>query len=293
MPPRVIIIVGPTASGKTSLSIALSKKLNGEVVSADSRQVYSGLDLGTGKVTKEEMDGVPHHLLDVAQPQTIYSAADFVRDAHRALIDITSRGKTPVVAGGTGFYVDALTGRIPLAPVPANASLRETLTSHDAPTLLALLNSLDPKRAARMNESDARNKVRLIRALEIAYCGTPKDVPPMPQYDYVWLGIKPNMTVLRKKIAIRLDERLEAGMVEEAKGMHTNGLSYERMETLGLEYRHLARFLQGTISYEEMRTQLEQKIWQYAKRQMTYWQRNKNIHWLVGDYENEALHFLN
>lgn len=290
---RVIIIVGPTASGKTALAIALAKKLNGEVVSADSRQVYRGLDLGTGKVTPEEMAGVPHHLLDTVDPTAVYSAADFVRDAQGAIDAILARGKTPIIAGGTGFYIDALTGRMPLTPVSANPAFRASLAHRSAPFLFELLSAVDPKRAARMNESDSKNKVRLIRALEISYCGEPHEVlRTASPYTYTWIGIKPNMDALREKIGTRLDERLAQGMVEEARALHQKGISYERMEALGLEYRYLARYLQGDITLDAMRTQLEQKIWQYAKRQMTYWQRNKDIQWVTANYEHSALSIL-
>jgi len=166
---KVLIIVGPTASGKSALAIEIAKKLSGEVISADSRQVYRGLDIGTGKVTKREMRGIPHHLLDVASPKRVLSAGDFVARASRAIADITARGKLPIVAGGTGFYIDALMRRVALGKAPPNPALRKKLAEKSATQLFALLKKRDPTRAASMDTpSERNNKLRLIRALEIA-----------------------------------------------------------------------------------------------------------------------------
>ena len=290
---RVITIIGPTASGKTSLSIALAKKLNGEIISADSRQVYLGLDIGTGKVTAHEMDGIPHHLLDIVEPQATYTAHDFAQDARATIDDVVRRGKTPLVVGGTGFYIDTLFGLVKPASVEKNAALRETFAGQSVGELFEMLEMQDPLRAEGMNNSERHNKVRLIRALEIAAAPptTTKDMSPFP-HSVVWLGLKPDMKVLREKIQNRLHERLANGMVDEVRHLHAEGLSYERMESLGLEYRYIARLLQGKLSDAEMRLQLEQKIWQYAKRQMTYWKRNPQIHWLTHDYEKTALETL-
>ncbi len=290
---RVITVVGPTASGKTSLSIALAKKLNGEIISADSRQVYRGLDIGTGKVTAQEMDGIPHHLLDVADPSSTYTAHDFARDAREKIEAILHHGKTPIIAGGTGFYIDTLLGRVQPASVPQNQTLRDVLAEKSEDELFQMLQTQDSLRAEGMNNSERRNKVRLIRALEIATEKPITSLPPIPfPYPVVWLGIKPDMKQLREKIQRRLDERFSHGMVDEVRTLHAQGLSYARMELLGLEYRYLALFLQGKITEANMRTQLEQKIWQYAKRQMTYWKRNPQIHWLTHDYEKTALETL-
>jgi tRNA dimethylallyltransferase len=283
----IIVIVGPTASGKTALAIDIARTVGGEVISADSRQVYRGLDIGTGKVTKREMRGVPHHLLDVASPRSVYTAHRFVRDATKAIRDIHRRGKIPVVAGGTGFYIDALLGRVGIADVPRNTALRGRLSKKTVAQLFTLLQKQDPARASQMDTpSERNNKVRLIRALEIASTprrrlGVDADVQRhSTDTRTIWIGIAPDSVTLQKKIRTRLIARLHAGMVAEARRLHAEGLSWKRMESLGLEYRYLARLLQGKISRDEFDTQLFHEICAYAKRQETYWKRNKEIRWL-------------
>ncbi|MBI2030782.1 tRNA (adenosine(37)-N6)-dimethylallyltransferase MiaA [Candidatus Kaiserbacteria bacterium] len=280
---KILIIVGPTASGKTALAIELAKKLDGEVISADSRQVYRGLDIGTGKVTKREMEGIPHHLLDVASPKQVFTADDFVTRADRAIADISKRGKLPIIAGGTGFYIDALVGRITLPDVPPNPVLRKKLHPKTIEQLYALLKKKDPARAASMDTpSERNNKVRLIRAFEIAEA-LGQNPPPTVQgqkYDALWIGINPSLKVLEQKISKRLAQRLKIGMIAEAKRLHAGGLSYKRMEALGLEYRSLARFLQAKIDRAEMETELGRDIRRYAKHQLSYWKRNADIKWI-------------
>lgn len=278
MKEKIVVIVGPTASGKTARAINLAKEIGGEVISADSRQVYKGLNIGTGKVTKREMAGIPHHLLDVASPKRTFTADDFKRHATRAIADILRRRKIPIIAGGTGFYIDVLLGTATLPEVPANKTLRAALQKKSAAELFSLLKKKDPSRAKTI---DRHNKVRLIRALEVieALGKVPKvKARPLP-YNVEWIGIKPDMVTLRKKIYARLLSRMRQGMVAEARRLHADGLSYRRMEELGLEYRYLARYLQGTLPKDEMLAELESKIYQYAKRQMTYWKRNKEIRW--------------
>lgn len=276
--PKVLVIVGPTASGKTSLSIQLAKKYNGEIISADSRQVYRGLDLGTGKVTQEEMDGVPHHLLDVADPNETYTVADFVRDGDNAIADTTSRGRLPIIVGGTFLYVDALLGKVNMPEVPPDAALRAALEALPTDTLIERLTALDPARAATI---DVNNRRRLIRAIEVATTlGSVPATTPHMKYNALTLGILIPQETLHQNIHERLRTRLEVGMIEEVKGLHLQGLSFERMGDLGLEYRYIARHLQGKITYEEMFTELETKTRQYAKRQMTWLKRNDEIVWV-------------
>jgi tRNA dimethylallyltransferase len=275
--PKVLLIVGPTASGKTSLSIELARTFTGEVISADSRQVYRGLNLGTGKVTPEEMAGVPHHLLDIVDPRSVYTVHDFVRDAEAAITAIMTRQHLPIVAGGTFLYTDALIGRVSLPPVPPDPLLRAELTSYSTTELYERLQALDPTRAAHI---DPHNTRRLVRAIEVATAlGA---VPPpkvIERYDTLTIGISITKEVLHANIARRLCDRLEAGMVAEVEGLIAEGVPHERLEDLGLEYRYLSRYLRGELSYDAMVEELEAKIRQFAKRQMTWLKRDQTIHW--------------
>lgn len=276
--PKLIAIVGPTASGKTALGIYLAQKLKGEVISADSRQVYKGLDIGTGKVTKKEMAGVPHHLLDVASPKKQFTVDDFVRLAEKAYSSVLQNTKTPIVVGGTGLYVDMLTGRMSYPAVPPNAALRAKLANKSAEQLFAMLLKADPARAATI---DPHNPRRLVRALEIAKALGKSPTPnPTPKYDVLWLGLNPGQKKLEENIGKRLASRMKAGMLAEARHLHKQGLSYKRMEELGLEYRYLARLLQGTLTREAFMAELEHAIRGYAKRQNTWFRRNKDIQWV-------------
>jgi len=285
--PKVIAIVGPTASGKTSLSIFLAQKLKGEIISADSRQVYRGLDIGTGKVTKKEMAGVPHHLLDVASPKRQFSASDFVRLAHHACFGILQNNKIPIIAGGTGMYVDTLLGRMVFPDVPPNEKLRTRLEKKTLSSLLVALEKKDPARAASIERT---NKRRIIRALEIAEAlgVSPKGGPTLAgegAYDVLWLGVRLPEEKLYKNIYSRLLSRIKDGMVDEAIGLHRLGLSYKHMEELGLEYRSLSYLLQKKISKEEFVEQLEFAIRHYAKRQIRWFKRNPDIHWVSSNTE--------
>ena len=279
---KLLIIVGPTASGKSALGVRLARKFNGEVISADSRQVYKGLDIGTGKITKREMKGVPHHLLDVSSPRKPFSANDFERQASDAIAQIVDAGKLPIVVGGTGFYIDALVGRVALPDVAPNKKLRARLAKKTISQLLSMLKKRDPRRAAMLSTpSERNNKVRLIRALEIA---TALGKVPMmeirsPSFDVLWVGATLQSKVLAQKIRTRLLERMKRGMVAEAKRLHRVGLTYKRMHELGLEYRSLARLLQKKITREQFEKELQSDIWRYARKQLSYWKRNKEIKW--------------
>ncbi|TSC67260.1 MAG: tRNA delta(2)-isopentenylpyrophosphate transferase [Parcubacteria group bacterium Gr01-1014_73] len=287
---KILVIVGPTAVGKSALALRLAKKLNGEVISADSRQVYRGLNIGTGKITKKEMCGVPHHLLDIANPKTQFSAADFVRLGRAVIVDTMARGKIPIICGGTGFYIDALLGKILFPNVPSNPPLRKKLAGKTAPKLFAMLKKYDPVRAKKIenNVSERNNRHRLIRAIEIApylYTLTLSDSNKLvyPTWELNSQVIKIGLTLppkkLKEKIHARLLARLKQGMIAEAKKLHQQGLSWKRMEELGLEYRYLARYLRKKISKEEMIEKLQTEIWHYAKRQMTWFKRDKDIDW--------------
>ena len=279
MKKKIIVIVGPTAVGKSALAARLAKKLNGEIISADSRQVYRGLNIGTGKITKKEMRGVPHHLLDVTNPKKQFSVADFVRLGRRRIEDILRRGKTPIICGGTGFYISVLLGEITLSPVPPNLKLRQKLAKKSTSELFAMLQKMDPVRAKNIDENNPR---RLIRAIEIA--SEPSDTP-CPQLvvtaclQVTKIGLTLPPEKLKEKIRVRLLARLKQGMINEAKKLHRKGLSWKRMEELGLEYRYLSRFLRGKISKQEMTEKLATEIWHYARQQMTWFKHDKNIRW--------------
>lgn len=284
---KVVVVVGPTASGKTALALEIAKAYNGEVISADSRQVYTGLDIGTGKVTKEKMASVPHHLIDVANPEDIFSAQDFVRLGREAVEEIAERKKLPIIAGGTGFYIDALLGTVSLPNVPIDESFRLEAAGLSLEELNNKLKTIDPERTKTI---DTRNRTRVVRALEIARAlGRVPVLQPEKLYDISYIGLTLPQEKLRERIRARLMKRMEDGMLEEVKKLHREGLSYERMEALGLEYRYLARHLQGTLSYEEMLGELEKEIVQYAKRQMTWFKKNKSIHWFQPKQTKEAL----
>ncbi len=287
--PKILVIVGPTASGKTSLSVTLAEKSNGEIVSADSRQVYRGLDLGTGKVTSAEMRGVTHHLLDVADPRTVYTVNDYIRDGRNAIADILSRGKLPIIVGGTFFYVDALLGIASMPEVPPNVELRKELENHSTEKLFEILKEKNCERAQTI---DPKNSRRLIRAIEIASAlGTVPKTSSVELYDALTIGIRIEKEDLLNNIHTRLVERMRAGMVEEVVTLHKNGLSYERMQELGIEYQYIAQYLQNMITKDEMCALIETKSWQYAKRQMTWLKRDAGIVWVRKD-ETERIERL-
>jgi tRNA dimethylallyltransferase len=279
--PKVIAIVGPTASGKTALSITLAERFGGEVISADSRQVYRGMDLGTGKVTTEEMAGIPHYLLDIADPKTdTYTGADFVRDASTAITDITNRGHLPIIAGGTFFYLDLLRGLRSSAPVPPNETLRAELELKTTEELSTQLTTLDPRRATTI---DHDNRRRLIRALEVvdALGHVPETTVADSPYDMLVLGIDVPVDILNERIHRRIIDRIDQGMIEEINTLHESGVSWERMASFGLEYRSIASYLQGQLTKDAMIEELAAKTRQFAKRQRLWLKHDKNIVWLT------------
>src|SRR3989344_5621017 len=270
---KILVIVGPTASGKSGLAVRLAKKFNGDIISADSRQVYRDLDIGTGKITRLEMRGIPHYLLDVANPKKQFSVAQYKLLADKFVRYIVRKDKLPIVVGGTGFYIDALTGTTVFPDVPPNKLLRSKLNKVNKEKLFLMLQKKDPRRASTIDQD---NKVRLIRALEII--DVLGKVPTRLGHgvskssgEYVYIGIKPDN--LDEKIYKRLLKRLEP-MIREGRKLHTQGLTYKRMHELGLEYRHIALYLQGKLSREETIDKLYVKIRRYAKRQMTWFKRN-------------------
>lgn len=286
---KIIVVVGPTSSGKSDLAVKLAKKTNGEIISADSRQVYRGMDIGTGKITKKEMAGIPHHLLDIASPKKVFTVADFQRLGQRAIKKILAKGKVPIIVGGTGFYIDSLIYDTPLPNVPPNTALRKKLEKLSAKKLFAKLKKLDPRRAGNI---DPFNRRRLIRALEIIGI-TGKPVPDINKlesdFKVLKIGIKLPSQKLKQKIRARLKKRLQAGMIEEVKKLHRQKVSWQRLDNFGLEYKYVSRYMRGVMKKDEMFEKLEKEIWHYAKRQMTWFKRDKEINWVTKPRQAEKL----
>jgi tRNA dimethylallyltransferase len=277
---KVVVVLGQTASGKSDRAVRLAIKFDGEVISADSRQVYKRLDIGTGKITKKEMRGVPHYMLSVASPDRQFSVAEYIKQARKIIDDMHKREKLPVVCGGTGFYIDALLGHMRLSSIPPYKALREKLEKKTTEELFDELKMQAPLRAKMI---DARNRRRLIRALEISLASPYSSFTDIhsghPSYDYLKIGLVLPDQELKEKISIRLFARIREGMFGEVKNLHKKGLSWKRMDGLGLEYRYISRYLRGNISKEEMKEKLKTEIWRYAKRQKTWFKKDKKIHW--------------
>jgi tRNA dimethylallyltransferase len=236
------------------------------------------MDIGTGKITEEEMKGIPHHLLDVASPKRTFTVAQYKQKADAAVQSILKRKKLPILCGGTGFYVEAVTDGIILPDVLPNPLLRKQLTQLSVDQLFLRLKKIDPERATTI---DAKNPRRLVRAIEIAEKLGKVPMPSGdPPYDTLFIGIEVPNDLLRERIHKRLFSRMDQGMIDEAVRLHAEGLSWKRMESLGLEYRYLARHLVGELSKEQMLVELELEITHYAKRQYTWFRKNKRIHWI-------------
>ena len=281
MKDKVLVIVGSTASGKTGLAVELAMQFNGEVISADSRQVYRGLDIGTAKATPGEMQGIPHHCLDVANVDEVYTAKDFVEAGQAAIADITTRGNLPIIAGGTFFYVDLLLGRATMPEVPPNQTLRTELEAMSAAELFAELRERDSARAATI---DPNNKRRLVRALEIiAAVGRVPEIPSEERYDTLWLGIERSREEIRCRIEKRAQQWLSADFKNEIAWLLEQNLSPERIAEFGFEYSIGIAWYRGELNDEEFVEQIIAKNWQYAKRQLQWLKRNENIHWLTPD----------
>lgn len=287
--PKILVILGPTATGKSDLAVHLAQKFDGEVVSADSRQVYRGMDIGSGKITRAETRGVPHHLLDVADPRArVYNADDFRNDGAEAIAGILSRGRLPIVAGGTGFYIDALVSGEVFPEVPPNQKLRAKLEKKSAEALMKEISKLDPRRAKAL---DPLNKVRIIRAIEIARAlGSVPRVKSKKHYDPFYIGLTLDAKKLRERIHVRLMNRMRGGkMVREVASLRKRGVTWKRLHAFGLEYRHVALYLRKKLSKEEMLAQLEREIAQFARRQMQWFRRNAAIVWLAPGENQKAV----
>jgi len=301
---KLIVILGPNASGKTDLSIKLAKKFDGEVVSADSRQVYKRMNIGTGKITKKEMQAIPHYLLDIASPKRKFTVVQYRNLALKAIKKIQKKslsshqnsegisgsdGKIPFLVGGTGFYIQSVIDGIIIPEVKPDWKLRKKLEKKSIQELFKMLKKIDKRRAKTI---ESKNKRRLIRALEIVI-KTKKPVPLFkkkpPQFELLMIGVKRNPEELKKRIRKRLLERLKIGMIAEIKNLRESGLSWKRLEEFGLEYRYIALYLQSKITKKEMMEQIQKQSEHFAKRQMTWFKRDPRIHWIKTPRQAEKL----
>ena len=275
---KLIVILGTNASGKSGLGIELALKYDAEIVSADSRQVFRGLDLGSGKVTEEEMQGVPHYLLDVAEPGDFFSLKDYQEQAYKAIDGIIAKEKLPFLVGGTGLYVNAVVDGYELAEAPVDGVLRKKVEAMSLEELGELVRSrLDTV----PDNLDFKNKRRLERAAEKILQGKPLNLESAKRYDTLCLGVTWERQKLYKRIEERLDKRLEQGMIEEVQGLIDRGVSDDFLYRLGLEYRYILLYLRGRFqSKEEFRGELFKEIRHLAKEQMTWFRKRKDIIWL-------------
>ncbi len=284
---KVIVICGPTATGKSALAVELARQWGGEVISADSRQVYTGLDIGSAKITHDEMQGIPHYLIDIAHPNDYFSVADFQKLAQEKITDIHNRGKLPIICGGTGMYIDAVVYDMQFPEVTANPKLRTELEQLSAPELYKKLQELDPDRAL---EIDEHNPVRLIRAIEIATTlgSVPKMKTNNSQYNTFFIGLELPKEILQERIQARISNRIPA-LFDEIKQLHDSGISFDKLHSFGLEYRFGSEYVQGLISVDEFKELLATKTWQFAKRQITWLKRNHNIHWFNPIHDKQKI----
>ena len=321
---KLIVILGPTASGKSDLAVQIAKRFNGEIISADSRQVYKGMDIGTGKITPDTKNssnfstgqvkkkyifthkGIQHYCLDVVSPKTRFSVAQYRKLALKEIEKIQKNGKIPILCGGTGFYIQAVVDGIEIPEVKPDWKLRKKLEKKSVDDLYKILKKLDPKRAENI---DRKNSRRLIRAIEIVI-KTGKPIPPLQinplpllraslpadrqgfgeqAFPVLMIGIKKPQNEINKLIKKRLLKRLKKGMIAEIKNLHKNGISWKKLEEFGLEYRWIAKFLQNVISKQEMIDSLQKDSEHYSKRQMTWFKKDKRIQWIKNYKQAEKL----
>jgi len=282
--PKIIVIAGPTASGKSDLAVYLAKKFNGEIISADSRQAYKGMDIGTGKITKKEMQGIPHHLLDVISPKKRFDVSQYQKLANKVIKDILKRNKLPIICGGTGFYIQSIIDGLTLPSIKPDLRLRKQLEKKSLKDLFLMLRKKDPHRAKNI---DQFNKRRLIRALEIVL----KSKKPIPilktqnRFDVLFLGVKKDKSELKQRIHKRLLKRFRQGMIKEIENLKKSGLSWKKLEDFGLEYRFISFYLQKKIPYQQMVQLLQIASEQYSKRQMTWFKKDRRIIWIKNKKE--------
>ena len=281
--PQIISVIGTTASGKSSIGLELAKKYNGEIISADSRQVYKNFDLCSGKITTEEQKQVPHHLINICNIGETFSVADFQNKSYNIIQDIIKRGKTPFIVGGTGLYVESVVHGYVLNEGNPNKKLRVELETRTIEELLNLLPE-DSRNYIKNNPSDSANKRRIIRLIEKADNGESLENKREPQYVALQLGITWPKDILHKRIDERLTLRIQHGMLEEIREYLNNGGNPDYLYSLGLEYRYIFWYLTGKYhSFDEFYTEMSRAIKRFAKRQLTWFRRDKSIHWLNMD----------
>jgi tRNA dimethylallyltransferase len=282
--PKLLVVLGPTASGKSALGIELAQRFNGEIISADSRQVYRGLDIGTAKVSPEERQLVAHHLLDVVDPQEVYTVAQFQQAANAAIDDILKRGRRPLLVGGSPHYIQAIIDNLDIPQVPPQMDLRDALARRPLAELVEQLASLDPQAA---NSIDRSNPRRVIRALEVCIV-TGKAFSQLrsrgaARYVSLLLGIHWPREILYQRIDKRVDERIQQGMIQEVHDLIAQGIDHHRLDALGLEYRFISRWLRGEFASEnEMVQRLKYAIHDFTRRQLTWYRREQRIVWIEG-----------
>ena len=294
MAKQMITILGPTASGKTPLAAALAEKVGGEIISADSRQVYRRMDIGTGKdlgdyilKIKDEIVKIPYHLIDICEPGTKYNLFQYQQDFYDAYQDICRRGVVPILCGGTGLYIEAVLKGYKLSPVPQNPELRQRLESKSLEELTEMLVELKEKNGSNMhNKTDVDSCQRAIRAIEIETYNLEHPMPrrELPPVDSLIVGVHIDREQRREKISRRLKTRLEEGMIDEVKALLAEGIPSEDLLYYGLEYKFVTEYIIGNTTYDEMFQHLEIAIHQFAKRQMTWFRgmerRGFKIHWI-------------
>lgn len=280
MKSKVIVLLGQTATGKSDLAVRVSKRFGGEIISADSRQVYKGLDIGTGKITKKEMGGTPHHLLNVVDPKRQFTVVQYKKLAEQKIKKILERGKVPIICGGTGFYIDAITKGIILPEVPPNRKLRRNLARKTTKELFKILKKLDRRRAKNI---DSGNKIRLIRAIEIAKIlgKVPEIIEVKPEYKFIKIGLYLPPDKLKRKVEKRVKIMFKDGLLNEVKKLKKNGVSNKRLQELGFEYFNPTP---GKVTKQTLK---------YSKRQMTWFKRDKKIKWFDASQNlNKVLTYL-
>lgn len=275
---KLVIIAGTNASGKSGLGIELALKYGAEIVSADSRQVFKGLDLGSGKVTAEEMKGVPHHLLDVAEPNEFFSLSHYQKLAYAAIDDILARGGRPFLVGGTGLYVNAVSDGYNLYDAEPDPAIRQQVEAMSLEELSELIRQKNPGALERL---DLKNKRRLERAAEKALAGKGTELPSEPRYETLMIGVTWPRDVLYERIRERLDRRLKEGMIEEVENLRANGATDEFLYKLGLEYRYILMYLRGEFAdFDAFYDKLFMEIRHLAKEQMTWFRKRTDINWI-------------